>query len=73
MAELIPRPTSAYSEFSDLKHTNTDNCELNSFSPPNHPPFPQPELSPQLSLKHTDNHLLPDFEVTLELSEGLIN
>lgn len=71
--ELRPEPTSANYAFSDLKHTNTDNCELNSLSPPNYPFSPPPALSPQLSLKHSDNHLLPDFEVTLELSEGIIN
>lgn len=70
---MRPEPTGANYAFSDLKYTNPDNRELNSLSPPNYPFSPPPALSPPLSLKHSDNHLLPDFEVTLELSEGILN
>lgn len=44
--ELRPEPTSANYAFSDLKHTNADNCELSSLSPPNHPFSPPLALSP---------------------------
>lgn len=74
LCELRPEPASANYAFSDLKqHTNTHNCELKSLFPSNHLPFPSPAVSPQLSLKHRDNHLLPYFEVTVELSKVIIN